>query len=157
MSEKNKPLNKPTRTPGGPKKFTVYVKDNGKTKKVNFGDPNMEIKRDSPERRKNYRARHHCENPGPKTKANYWSCKMWSKKPVSKITSSLDSMFVKIALLASKFDSNNFTKEADALDNIITVIAKKMKNNPCWKNYEMIGLKPNGDPNCVPKKSKKKK
>ena len=48
----------------------------------------MEIKRDDPERRKNYRARHGCDSPGPKWKANYWSCKMWTSKPVSKITSS---------------------------------------------------------------------
>ena len=53
--------------------------------KVNFGDPNMEIKRDDPARRKSFRARHHCDSPGPKWKANYWSCKMWSAKPVRKI------------------------------------------------------------------------
>ena len=80
-------LNKPFRTPSGPKKFGVYViNDNGNVIKLGFGDPNMEIKRDNPGRRSNYRARHHCENPGPKWKANYWSCKMWSSKPVSKIT-----------------------------------------------------------------------
>lgn len=73
-----KKLNKPFRTPGGPKKFSVYVKnDKGNVVKVNFGDPNLEIKRDDPNRRKNYRARHHCDNPGPKWKANYWSCKNW--------------------------------------------------------------------------------
>lgn len=70
-------LNKPFRTPDGPKKFSVYVKDGDKVKKVNFGDPNMEIKRDNPERRKSFRARHNCDNPGPKTKARYWSCKNW--------------------------------------------------------------------------------
>lgn len=79
-------LNKPFRTPGGPKKFSVYVKnDKGNVVKVNFGDPNMSIKRDDPERRKSYRARHNCANPGPKWKANYWSCRMWSKSPVSSI------------------------------------------------------------------------
>jgi hypothetical protein len=73
-----KKLNKPFRTPGGPKKFSVYVKnDKGNVVKVNFGDPNLEIKRDDPQRRKNYRARHNCDNPGPKWKANYWSCKNW--------------------------------------------------------------------------------
>ena len=72
-----KPLNKPFRTPGGPKKFSVYVKDGDKVKKVNFGDPGMGIRRDEPERRKNFRARHNCDDPGPKTKARYWSCKMW--------------------------------------------------------------------------------
>lgn len=80
-------LNKPFRTPGGPKKFSVYVKnEKGNVVKVNFGDPNMSIKRDDPERRKSYRARHGCDNPGPKWKANYWSCKMWSKTNVSDLT-----------------------------------------------------------------------
>ena len=84
------PLNKPFRLPSGSKKkFGVYVKnDKGNIVMVKFGDPNMSIKRDNPERRKAYRARHGCDNPGPKYKANYWSCKMWSKKPVSKITGS---------------------------------------------------------------------
>jgi hypothetical protein len=71
-------LNDPFRTPSGPKKFSVYVKnDKGNVVKVNFGDPNMEIKRDDPERRKNFRARHGCDNPGPKWKAKYWSCHQW--------------------------------------------------------------------------------
>jgi len=84
------PLNKPFRLPSGSKKkFGVYVKnDKGNIVKVTFGDPNMSIKRDNPERRKAYRARHGCDNPGPKYKANYWSCKMWSAKPVSKIAGS---------------------------------------------------------------------
>ena len=70
-------LNDPMRTPDGPKKFKVFVKDGDKIKKVTFGDPNMEIKRDSPERIKSFRARHNCDNPGPKTKARYWSCFQW--------------------------------------------------------------------------------
>jgi hypothetical protein len=77
-------LNKPMR--GDVKKYKVYVKnDKGNVVKVNFGDKNMEIKRDDPERRKNFRARHNCSNPGPKWKARYWSCKMWSSKSVSDI------------------------------------------------------------------------
>lgn len=80
-------LNKPFRTPGGPKKFGVYVKnDKGNVVLVRFGDPNMEIKRDDPDRRKAFRSRHNCDSPGPKWKARYWSCKMWSDKPVSDIT-----------------------------------------------------------------------
>ena len=71
-------LNDPFRTSGGPKKFSVYVKnEKGNVVKVNFGDPNMEIKRDDPARRKSFRARHNCENPGPKWKARYWSCYQW--------------------------------------------------------------------------------
>ena len=82
-------LNKPFRTSGGPKKFAVYVKnESGKVVIVRFGDPNMEIKRDDPQRRKNFRSRHNCDNPGPKTKARYWSCKMWERgKSVTDYTS----------------------------------------------------------------------
>lgn len=81
-------LNDPFRTSGGPKKFSVYVKnEKGNVVKVNFGDPNMEIKRDDPDRRKSFRARHQCDtNPGPKWKARYWSCRMWEKgKTVSEL------------------------------------------------------------------------
>lgn len=71
-------LNNPFRTSGGPKKFSVYVKnDKGNVVKVNFGDPNMEIKRDDPNRRASFRARHNCDDPGPKWKARYWSCYQW--------------------------------------------------------------------------------
>jgi hypothetical protein len=75
--EKTPKLNKPMK--GDVKKFKVYVKnEKGNVVKVNFGDKNMEIKRDDPKRRKNFRARHSCDdNPGPKTKARYWSCQMW--------------------------------------------------------------------------------
>ena len=73
-------LNKPMRSSGGGKKYKVYVKnDKGNVVKVEFGDPNMEIKRDDPARRKSFRARHNCDNPGPKYKARYWSCKFWEK------------------------------------------------------------------------------
>ena len=69
-------LNKPQR--GGSKKFFVYTKnEKGNVVKVSFGDPNMEIKRDDPARRRAFRARHNCANPGPKWKARYWSCKKW--------------------------------------------------------------------------------
>jgi len=85
--KKGKKLNKPFRTSKGPKKFSVYVKnEKGNVVKVNFGDPNMEIKRDDPKRRKSFRARHNCDNAGPKWKARYWSCKMWSQKSVTKMT-----------------------------------------------------------------------
>jgi len=71
-------LNKPFRTPDGPKKFAVYVKnDSGNVVIVRFGDPNMTIKKNIPERRRSFRARHNCDNPGPKWKARYWSCKAW--------------------------------------------------------------------------------
>ena len=85
-------LNKPFRTSGGPKKFAVYVQnESGNVVIVRFGDPNMEIKRDDPNRRKNFRSRHNCDSPGPKTKARYWSCKMWERsKSVTDYTSDED-------------------------------------------------------------------
>ena len=71
-------LNNPMK--GDIKKTKVYVRnDKGNVVKVEFGDPNMEIQRDDPENRKNFRARHNCDNPGPKWKARYWSCKFWEK------------------------------------------------------------------------------
>ena len=79
-------LNKPFRLSGENKKFGVYVKnDKNNIVQVKFGDPKLDIKRDDPERRRNFRARHNCDNPGPKHKARYWSCKMWSSKRVSDI------------------------------------------------------------------------
>lgn len=71
-------LNKPFYTPDGPKKSSVYVKNaKGNVVKVNFGDPNMEIKKDNPERRKSFRARHKCSEKKNKTTPGYWSCKAW--------------------------------------------------------------------------------
>jgi len=80
-------LGKPMR--GDTKKYKVFVKDpkTGNVKKVNFGSKEMEIKRDDPARRKSFRARHGCGTPraSDRTKAAYWSCRMWSSKPVSAI------------------------------------------------------------------------
>jgi hypothetical protein len=81
------PLGKPMR--GDVKKFKVYVRNpkTGNIKKVNFGhggtsakragQKTMRIKKSNPARRRSFRARHHCENPGPRTSANYWSCRNW--------------------------------------------------------------------------------
>jgi hypothetical protein len=66
---------------GGNKKFYVYVRDpqTKNVKKVSFGDTTgLSIKTKDPDRRRSFRARHNCDNPGPKTKARYWSCRMWS-------------------------------------------------------------------------------
>ena len=69
-------LGKPTR--GDVKKFKVYVKNpKGNVVKVNFGDPDMKIKKSNPARRRSFRARHNCDNPGPRHKARYWSCRKW--------------------------------------------------------------------------------
>ena len=70
------PLGK--KMPGDVKKSKVYVrKPNGNIVKVEFGDPNMRIKKSNPKRRKSFRARHNCANPGPRWKARYWSCRSW--------------------------------------------------------------------------------
>lgn len=79
---KNVALNKPRPIrkgePGfGRKKSVVFVKDGDKVSRVMFGDPNMTIKKSDPGRRANFRARHNCDNPGPKTGARYWSCEAW--------------------------------------------------------------------------------
>jgi hypothetical protein len=81
-------LGKPMK--GDVKKFKVFVKNkSGKVVKVNFGDPNMEIKRDNPKRRKSFRARHKCSQAKDRTTPKYWSCRMWSRKPVSKMVENL--------------------------------------------------------------------
>ena len=69
----------------GEKKFVATGTYEGKAYTVRFGDANMEIRRDDPDARKNFRSRHSCDEPGPPNKARYWSCKMWSNKPVSDI------------------------------------------------------------------------
>ena len=80
-------LDKPFRMPAGStKKFGVYVKDGDKVKKVTFGDPNMEIRRDDPDARANFRSRHSCDTATDKTSARYWSCRMWSSESVSSLT-----------------------------------------------------------------------
>jgi len=84
-----KTLNKPFRLKDGKKKFGVYVKNpkTGNVIMVKFGDPNMEIKRDDPDRRRSFIARHKCDTAKDKTTPRYWSCKFWAKKPVSSMAS----------------------------------------------------------------------
>ena len=80
-------LNKPRRIQGGNKKFEVFVMDGDKVKRVAFGDPNMEIRRDDPKARANFRSRHSCDTASDKTSARYWSCRMWeSDTSVSEMT-----------------------------------------------------------------------
>lgn len=117
--KKGKKLNKPFRTSKGPKKFSVYVKnEKGNVVKVNFGDPNMEIKRDDPARRKSFRARHNCENPGPKWKARYWSCKMWSQKSVTNVTKGEEG---------SEDEKKENLEESDSKQGLWDNIRKKKK------------------------------
>ena len=80
-------LNKPRRTKGGNKKFEVFVQDGDRVKRVTFGDPNMEIRRDDPKARANFRSRHSCDTKNDKTTAGYWSCRMWeANTSVSEMT-----------------------------------------------------------------------
>ena len=129
---KGKTLNKPFRTPKGPKKFSVYVKnEKGNIVKVNFGDPNMSIKRDSPERRKSFRARHNCANPGPKTKARYWSCRQW--RAGSKVEGS-DKSFSEEDLEKLLLEELDESEAKDSKPGLWENIRKKKKRE--GKNYQ---------------------
>lgn len=89
-------LNKPRRLSGGNKKFEVFVQDGDKVKRVTFGDPNMEIRRDDDEARASFRARHQCDTAKDKTSARYWSCRMWEKgSTVSELTKSVEGQILK--------------------------------------------------------------
>tara|TARA_B100000131_G_scaffold258599_1_gene253915 strand:+ start:969 stop:1718 length:750 start_codon:yes stop_codon:yes gene_type:complete len=136
-AKEGKTLNKPFRTPSGPKKFSVYVKnEKGNVVKVNFGDPNMEIKRDDPERRKSFRARHNCDNPGPKWKARYWSCRQWrSSKKVE----------------GSEWDGETFVDQQQLLD-IYPALANAQEITECedcesdaYFKKRFANMKPSGD------------
>ena len=111
-------LNKPFRTPGKKKKFAVYTKNgSGTVVIVRFGDPNMEIKRDDPERRKNFRSRHNCDNPGPKWKARYWSCRNW--RPGKKVKES--QYEARHVTLDIDFDEMKAVVEANSGTTIIEI------------------------------------
>ena len=89
-------LNKPRRIQGGNKKFEVFVMDGDKVKRVTFGDPNMEIRRDDPKARANFRSRHSCDSKKDKTTAGYWSCRMWEgDTSVSELTKSVEGQILK--------------------------------------------------------------
>ena len=89
-------LNKPRRIQGGNKKFEVFVMDGSKVKRVTFGDPNMEIRRDNPKARANFRSRHSCDTATDKTSARYWSCRMWEGgTSVSELTKNVEGQILK--------------------------------------------------------------
>jgi len=69
--------NSPKRQISGGKKFVVKACKDGKEKIIRFGDANMKIRKSNPKARKSFRARHNCDNPGPRHKARYWSCRKW--------------------------------------------------------------------------------
>jgi cation transport regulator ChaB len=104
-------LNKPFRLPSGStKKFGVYVKDGDKVKRVRFGDPNMEIRRDDPDARSNFRARHSCDTATDKTSARYWSCRMWdADATVSELTKAESEIEKRI------ISDDQFTEQGEAI------------------------------------------
>lgn len=103
-------LNKPFRTPGAKSKFGVYVKnDKDNIQLVRFGDPNMEIKRDDPSRRKAFRERHNCKEKTDRTKAGYWSCKFWSSKSVSELVDEEPKKMMFSDNMKITFDEKNKT------------------------------------------------
>lgn len=145
-----KPLGKPMK--GDVKKFKVYVKNKkGNVVKVNFGDPNMEIKRDDPKRRKSFRARHKCAQAKDRTTPKYWSCKMWSKTPVSKmvaenlINSKKSSTFDKNYLLNklqetfNQEDMNNAEPQI-APAPVKTPVVKPGETKPSRKNKPFLPM-----------------
>ena len=89
-------LNKPRRLQGQSKKFEVFVQSGDKVKRVTFGDPNMEIRRDNPEARANFRSRHSCDTAKDKTSARYWSCRMWeANTSVDEMTKNIEGQILK--------------------------------------------------------------
>lgn len=111
----DKPLNKPFRLPkNSSKKFGVYVRDGDKIKKITFGDPNMEIRRDDDEARASFRARHNCDTADDKTSARYWSCRMWeADSTVSEATKERQNPSVQIK--SSLAYGVSYKQEKDAL------------------------------------------
>lgn len=101
-------LNKPTK--GDRKKYKVYVKDpkTDNVKKVEFGDPNLEIKRDDPDRRKNFRSRHKCDSDPKakdKTRPKYWSCRFWEGgKTVTELLNKKSSLLSELQAMEQKLE-----------------------------------------------------
>mgnify|MGYP003389199165 FL=1 len=168
--KKTPKLNKPVRTSGGPKKFYVHDRNaKGNIVKVNFGDPNMEIKRDDPNRRKNFRARHNCADKKDKTKAGYWSCKMWEKgKSVSGVlkddfNTSLKQMITEKKLTKDEIKKrDSLAKELLADPDFNKKYGKKDNIKPRAKNkedvaYAIATLIATGRGNQIKRGRKKKK
>ena len=109
-------LNKPFRTPDGPKKFSVYVRGDNGVIKVNFGDPNAEIKRDDPKARAAFRSRHKCSTRTDRTTPSYWSCRMWGRSTVTSLT---DANFVAVAVLDA--DSKRIQSVRDGVQDYLGV------------------------------------
>ena len=124
-------LNKPFRTQGGPKKFAVYVQNPaGKVVIVRFGDPNMEIKRDDPKRRKAFRDRHSCSEKKDRTTPGYWSCRQWS---TNKVEASYDELW-----------SSNEGEIIEGIEEVIEASEDKPCCGGCAEHAEAAEPKPKG-------------
>jgi len=122
-------LNKPFRTQGGPKKFAVYVQNSsGKVVIVRFGDPNMEIKRDDPKRRKAFRDRHNCSEKKDRTTPGYWSCRQWS---TNKVEASYDELW-----------SSNEGEIIEGIEEVIEASEDKPCCGGCAEHAEAAEPKP---------------
>ncbi len=122
-------LNKPFRTQGGPKKFAVYVQNPaGKVVIVRFGDPNMEIKRDDPKRRKAFRDRHNCSEKKDRTTPGYWSCRQWS---TNKVEASYDELW-----------SSNEGEIIEGIEEVIEASEDKPCCGGCAEHAEAAEPKP---------------
>jgi hypothetical protein len=130
-------LGKPSH--GDVKKFKVFVKNGkGNVVKVNFGDPNMEIKRDDPERKKSFRARHKCSQAHDRTTPKYWSCKMWSSTPVSKMVAE---------------DLTKSKKSGIFADMIKTKLTETFNAESMSQPFIEPSVKPETKPNVKPKEA----
>ena len=151
-----KKLGKPTK--GDVKKFKVYVKNKkGNVIKVNFGDPNMEIKRDNPKRKKSFRARHKCAQAKDRTTPKYWSCKMWSSTPVSKMVAEnlIDnekfSIFGKDLLKAKLHETFNPKDMTETVEPIVQPIVKPTTTPAPIRRSKPFTIEPDSVPQTDPK------
>ncbi len=154
----NKPLGKPMKGDVKNKKFKVYVKNKkGNVVKVNFGDPNMEIKRDDPERKKSFRARHKCSQAKDRTTPKYWSCKMWSNTPVSDLVSEnltgneKNSIFGKDLLKAKLHETFNSKDMTETVEPIVQPIVKPTTTPAPSRRSRPFTIDPDSVPQTDPK------
>jgi hypothetical protein len=151
-------LGKPSSGDVKNKKFKVYVKNaKGNVVKVNFGDPNMEIKRDNPERKKAFRARHNCAEAKDRTTPKYWSCKMWSNTPVSKLVgenltgNEKNSIFEKKMLKLKLHETFNQENMSEPLvEPIVKPTTKPAEPTPTRRNRPFT-IEPDTIPQVDPK------
>ena len=148
-------LGKPTK--GDSKKFKVYVKnDKGNVVKVNFGDPKMEIKRDNPKNKKSFRARHKCSQAKDRTTPKYWSCKMWSSTPVSKIVGEDLKESVKSSIFDKKYLTMKIQETFKHAEPMVEPQVKpQVKPNPSEVKPNVLPSRKNKpftiEPNTLPK------